>query len=641
MESSVVETADGELTLVKQQFEEYASATVTYRANAERWRDYKDGNQLTAEELKTLKKRKQPPVIDNKIEDKVNALLGLEKQSRTDPKAFPRNPNEDDSAEAATDALRYVADSNSFGLNIKPKIAENLIIEGLCFGQVIIEKKKGKAAPKISIEEIRWDRGYYDIHSLKTDFTDKEHCGFFTWMDTDVAVTMWPDKKDVIDQSFTEEATTWNSTHDDKPRYVQTVRNRKRVQVFEHYHKAKGVWHASKWCNGGFLEKPKPSAYVNEDGEPECCIEIQALYRDREGNPYGAVKRYMDLQDEHNKRRSKALHLLNSRQIKMTTGAGDVNKIRAELHKPDGVIEFNDGFELDILENTQLAQGQFEMMKETALALSLTGPNAALLGQTGSVSGRAKQIDQQAGTLTVAPLFDALKHWQTRIFRAVWCRVRQYWTAEMWIRVTDDENGLKFVALNEKMTLGHVKAKELKNAQMPIAEKQAAVQEIAADPQMQQPALDEKGQQMLDNNVAEMDVDIIIDESPDVVTVQQEQFETLAELAKGGLQIPPDALIEASSLRNKKRILDKMSGADNPQAQAMAEMKQRMDEMQMKMTELDVMAKQVDLQQKQADIAKTQADTDLSANKAVNEHVDTAIKLLHKGDPVQMKGVVN
>src|SRR5690349_9943912 len=92
---------------------------------------------------------------------------------------------------------------------------------------------------------------------------------------------------------------------------------RKSVHVFEHYLTSPddGKWWVGKWCLGGWLETPKASAYKDEDGEPQCCIEIQALYRDSDGNPYGSVKRYLDLQDAHNKRHSKMLHLLNTKQL--------------------------------------------------------------------------------------------------------------------------------------------------------------------------------------------------------------------------------------------------------------------------------------------------------------------------------------
>ncbi len=76
-----------ELALVRGQFEDFVDATDTMRKLAKKCRDYKDGAQYTAKERETFEKRKQPCITDNKIHDRVNALMGLEKQQRTDPKA--------------------------------------------------------------------------------------------------------------------------------------------------------------------------------------------------------------------------------------------------------------------------------------------------------------------------------------------------------------------------------------------------------------------------------------------------------------------------------------------------------------------------------------------------------------------------
>jgi predicted ribosome quality control (RQC) complex YloA/Tae2 family protein len=53
-----------------------------------------------------------------------------------------------------------------------------------------------------------------------------------------------------------------------------------------------------------------------------------------------------------------------------------------------------------------------------------------------------------------------------------------------------------------------------------------------------------------------MDVDIVIDEAPDTVTLQSEQWLQLTELAKNGIPIKPETLIKASSLRNKDELID-------------------------------------------------------------------------------------
>ena len=48
----------------------------------------------------------------------------------------------------------------------------------------------------------------------------------------------------------------------------------------------------------------------------------------------------------------------------------------------------------------------------------------------------------------LAHLTDRLRNLDIRVFRAVWARIRQFWTAEKWIRVTDDEHNVKWVGVN-------------------------------------------------------------------------------------------------------------------------------------------------------------------------------------------------
>jgi hypothetical protein len=131
--------SDETFTLVQQQFEEYADGTLAARGQAEKCRSYKDGNQWTEKERETFRKRKQPCITDNKIQDKCDTLFGIEKQMRTDPKAFPRNPSDEKSAEAATDSLRFVADQSTYKQTCRKPAVDNLMVEGLCAGQVVVE----------------------------------------------------------------------------------------------------------------------------------------------------------------------------------------------------------------------------------------------------------------------------------------------------------------------------------------------------------------------------------------------------------------------------------------------------------------------------------------------------------------------
>lgn len=618
------ETVDALHALVRQQFEEYVDGTITMRALANKCRRYRDGNQLSADELKVLKKRNQPAIVDNKIQDKCDTLLGIEKQQRTDPKAYPRTPAHEDAAEAATDALRFVADVNDYQRTARKPAADNLMVEGLCAGQVIVEPRKGKA-PKVCIEHIRWDRLYYDIRSLREDFEDKTYAGFFTWMDEDAAKGQFDPQKNklahkeawkAIEASFADQSLSGaDRMLDDKPIYSITKSGRNRLQVFETYFLHDGVWKAAKWCQGGWLEEPRPSAYKDEDGEPACCIEIQALYRDGDGNPYGSVQRYLDLQDEHNKRRSKMLHLLNSKRIVAQAGVlDDVAKTRNEVHRPDGYVEVKgDISQFRVDDNLNEAAGQWQLLQQTEAALAATGPNAALAGQSGQISGRAKQLDQISGSLPISPLFDALEAWETRMYRQMWMRIRQFWTSEMWVRVTDDDKGAKFVPLNQPVLAGDEAAQQLKNDPRSPQEKAAILQQMGQDPAAQTPVIGPDGRPKIKNEVARMDVDIIIDRSPDTVTIQQEQFEKLATLAERGVPIPPAALIEASGIRNKRQMLDQMSGKDDPNAKAMAQLQQKMAELEMAL--------------KSAQIEKIASEIDKNNAAAVESQIDASVKV--------------
>src|ERR1041385_771629 len=122
-------------------FEEAESTTYDARKLSERDRDYYDNKQWTADEESILRKRKQPIVTYNRIQRKVNFLSGLEKQQRKDPKAFPRNPDDEDAARAATDALRYVCDAEQWDRK-RSAGWKNLLVEGTA--AVLVDVKQGR-----------------------------------------------------------------------------------------------------------------------------------------------------------------------------------------------------------------------------------------------------------------------------------------------------------------------------------------------------------------------------------------------------------------------------------------------------------------------------------------------------------------
>lgn len=298
---------------------------------------------------------------------------------------------------------------------------------------------------------------------------------------------------------------------------------------------------------GGGLIRDGLSAYRDADGEPDCPIELVSAYINRDNQRYGLVRDMRSPQDEVNHRRSKLLHLLNSRQTFRREGsisARDPQALRRELNKPDDDIVLAKGSQwgkdIGIIEHGAQLTGQAELLQEAKSFLDRLGPNSGLLGRgTEDQSGRAILAQQQAGLSELATVFAAHNDWILRVYRQIWARARQFWTAPMFVRVTDEIDTPKFVVINEPV---------FDDGGMPVI-----------DPATGTPALR--------NRLAEMDVDLIVDRSQHVANVQAEEFRALVDLARSGVApIPPQALIMASSIRNKQPLLDALERASQPPA---------------------------------------------------------------------------
>ncbi len=594
--------------LLEQQFTQAVDNPVQQegRRESEQAREYFDGKQWTSTELAALKARNQAPIVDNRVKDKIEHYRGVEMKARSDPKAYPRNPGDEKGAEAATDALRFIADQNNFA-QVRSQVYENIMVEGTGACEVIMQRQPEPKYPKVRINKIRWDRFFWDPFSRELDFSDAMYMGIVTWMDADVAKQKWPEMAGQITESMIGKANS--ETHEDKPLWFDG--KRKRVQVFQTEAKWQGVWTRSVWFKGGILEPTAPSYYMNEDGERECCIIAQSMYCDAEGLRYGMVRRYKTLQDEINHRRSKALHILNTRQVVAEKGAvDDVDKARREVAKPDGYVERVPGMEFTIERNIDMAEGQFHLLVDALQAMSQTAPNAALQGTSGALSGRAKQFDAEGGSIPLLVPIDIIRYFQKRVMTAAWNRAKQFWDGPMWVRVRDEEGKIMFTGLNQPTTKGEMQAEKLKNAPMPPEQKAQMIQRIAADPEAMQPAVS--------NPIPTLDIDIIIDEAPDTVNIQAEQFEQLVELAKAGVQMPPDVYIEASTLRNKQKLIEKLKGAtDDPQAQAEMQRKRAIEDDALMLARAE----------KVAEIKNTDADTRLKVSETHENEVDASTEL--------------
>jgi hypothetical protein len=353
--------------------------------------------------------------------------------------------------------------------------------------------------------------------------------------------------------------------------------------VVEMYYIKSRQWHRCVFTKSGHLEEPQPSPYLDEDGKPENPIKGMSLYVDRENNRFGAVRVMISPQDEINKRRSKGLHLITMRQARVSLAAtSDKEEIRRELAKPDGVI-MGDKDDFEILPTNDMARGNFEMLMEAKAEIDLLGANAALAGKNeNDMSGRAILAQQQGGMVEVARMFDRLRSLSIDVYRAIWNRIRQFWTSERWVRITDNEKKLRFVGLNQQVTLAMLAQEVMQGDEKAIKKAseivgpqilQAAMQGDERAQAMLGMLVQQRGQEVVEvrNAINELEIDIVIDEAMDTPSVQAEQFEILAKILPGIVNLPPPyakALIQASQFRNKDEMLETLEQMHQPNPMA-------------------------------------------------------------------------
>lgn len=598
-EDNEITATDGKLSVgdLVRMFEESEDATYTARRESERDRDYVDNKQLTDEELETLRKRGQPPVIDNRIKTKIDYLVGLEKQQGVMPKAMPRTPVHEGDADAATEALRYVADEQDFSSK-RSVVWRNMLVEGAGGIGVSVEEAidyQGQPGIIVKLRKIAWDRMFADPHSSELDYEDAGYKGLVTWMDYDDALALYPDKQDVLDVTLSGAP---SDTYDDKPKFsLWADKKRKRVRICQIWIKRDKQWHFAEFTKGGIL-KAGPSPHKTDKGESDDELVFQSAYADRDNNRYGLVREMITLQDEINKRRSKGLHLLNTSQVVYEDGAvEDINEFHRQSVRPDGKMKVAPGAlaEKRVQFNTRedLAAAHFQLLQEAKNAIDLKGPNATQMGDKAqgstSASGKAIIASQQGGMIQIGDLMDGLRHLDKRVFRKIWYRIRQYWTAEKWIRVTDDEENIKWLGLNV----------DPQQVQMLAQQNPEAAQKIAGAV----------------GNLAELDCDIIIDDAPDSLTPQLEQFQALVELKKFDAQneIPFRSIVSAMpNMKDKQNFLKAMDKAQEGRGQQM----QVAEQLKLKGAVAEVADTEAGAKLKEAQTAKTLAEIGMDSHGA-------------------------
>jgi len=597
-------------TKLVQYVETFFEHTLLGHSEARTRRDYYNGIQHTAEEVATLRKRKQPVVTDNRIKRKVDYLLGVERQTRTDPKAFPRTPDDDESAQVFTDAIRFVCDNNDWDME-RSESFDYLCVEGI--EAYMIDEGEMGGESQIMPKHIPHNRFIYDPHSTDRYFRDSKYLGVITWMDIEDAKQMFKGKEEVLNVTPTQT----NSSFDDKPNNAIWIdSNRKRVMIILLDFLEAGVWHRGLFTKEGMLFKAESSRFLDEYGQPESNIVAGGAFIDQDNDRYGIVRQMISAQDEINKRRSKYLHLLSQRQTYGNQKAVEnVNKAKTEMAKPDGHLELQGnaqlGQDFGVLPTGDMAIGQFNLLQDALGSIEGMG-QGDVVGST--ASGRSKEISQNSNLIELGPLLDTHRQVSKLVYKQIFNRIKQSWTGRKFIRITDDEKNVKFSELNKPMTNADLVIEKLGQE-----EGQKVIAQYQGDPRLNQVV-------EVRNAPAQVNVDIIIEDAPDVANIQAEQFEELVRIAPSyPEEVKFKHILQMSTIRNKDQILEDMNGGDEEQQALQQKVIDQQNQIKQLVTELELKGKEAKINLDKASTREKEARTKQIAIETEAQEIENEI----------------
>jgi hypothetical protein len=482
-------------------------------------RHYYHGAQWTPKQIDILRLRRQPPLTWNRVNRKINGIVGLVERLRSDPKALPRTQKSQAGADIATQVIRTVLDGNDWK-GIDPWCLLQCCIDGVAGVQRTLALGD-QGDPDIELKWVIGDEYFYDPTTYRLDFKDKGYEGLSKWLHIGRAIELFPDKEDVLRSVVSGDADL--TTNADRE-YKWVITSQQRLRLVEHWY-----WHNGKWCWAFYVSSvlldEGISPFFDEKGQTTSSFNMFSSGVDHDGDRYGFVRNLLGPQDSLNQSKSKALHLANTRRLIATKGAVDnVEKARIEYARPDGFIEVNPGGELkpddktqDLAAFTQMAEGAGNEIDSFANA------NIAVLqgASIANISGRAIEMLRQPGMAELGPFVLAYRQWKLQLYRDIWSTAQRHWKLERWLRIVDnDQQKVQFIQLNG---LG----------------------------------MDPYGRPAIVNALGSLDVDIILEEGPDVASVMNDAYDMLKGYPPG--TFPPQVLIELSPMpRERKNMILQM-----------------------------------------------------------------------------------
>ena len=469
-----------------------ASRQSANRAMMAKSEAFYDGNQYEFEDAQELRDRGQPVVVYNEVKPTIDWLIGTERKTRVDFLVVADDEGEeaDNDATLKTKLLKYLDETNRASFE-RSYAAEDAFKAGIGWIEVGLRGDKNGAPIYIGAES--WRNILWDSMATKRDLSDARYLFRIKVVDLDVAIALFPDKKDKLEACAqngddAEILRNWLGTgliagldafssQDDKLDYltakpVDMFNTRERVLLLECW--SREPFHNKEPGPFGIADPMTWRIMCSIMTEKDTLIESWSpfkhdrfpfipywAYRNkRTGLPYSPICQLMGPQEALNHRMSRSLYEASANQLLMEEDSFnpevmDIDEIRRELDDPHGTAVFARGAlaggKVRDRDNNASAQFQLNLAQYDLNAIrqmsGVTGENRGL--DTNATSGRAVLAKQEQGSLITMELFDNLLFARQMEGEMALSLSEQFITQPMTVRTSGDNGRNEYTRIND------------------------------------------------------------------------------------------------------------------------------------------------------------------------------------------------
>lgn len=463
--------------------------------------DYYDGEQWAEDDKIVLEGRGQAPLVFNELKPAIDWVLGEEKRKRMDFNVYGRAEDDAESAIAKQKLIKYLSDVNRIGWQRSEAFA-SCVKAGEGWTELCVEPDDA-GEPTITFRYVPWRNIVADSSSRELDGSDRRYLFRDKIVDFEEAAAWFPELKTKL-YSVAEERDVLENVQMAES-YLGSPLNRTgflgignpgmldmgsrpAIQLYECWYKRyesvevirrkghrlhgkvynnanedhlaaieSGVCQVFKTVRASmrvaifcdkFLIVDCPSPYEHNKFP---FVRRTAYRKAKNGATYGLIRQIRDIQDDLNKRMSKAQHALSVRRVTVDpTAVDDMATFVEEVARPDAVLEVNDLNKVRIEEGVQLADAQVALAEKDSIAIrNISGVTGEAQGrETNATSGIAQRQRAEQGGIITTTLFDNNRLAHQLEGEILLSLIEQFMTDEQEIRIIGDNGKPEYISIN-------------------------------------------------------------------------------------------------------------------------------------------------------------------------------------------------